>query len=122
MSPDEIALQRIADLNGSTVLNLSQLNLTKLPENLPENLTVLYCSFNQLTKLPENIPANLTKLYCHDNKLTTAPEKYKDIIFDYPMLLIKIEEYTIYRTNLVNEIPLRLIQEKYLLSNIKGFI
>jgi hypothetical protein len=57
---------------GSTKLDLSNLNLTVLPE-LPDTLTRLYCENNQLTVLPE-LPDTLTYLKCENNQLTVLPE------------------------------------------------
>ena len=37
----QVALQRINECNGK-ILDISNLNLTELPDNLPENLQVLY--------------------------------------------------------------------------------
>ena len=55
-------------------LNLSDRNLTKLPD-LSEytNLEKLFCYNNNLTKLPE-LPKSLIVLNCYDNKLTSLPE------------------------------------------------
>ncbi len=55
-------------LNKSTVLDLSHLNLTELPNNLPSNLTTLYCFNNNIEKL-DNLPYNLTLLNCYNNKI-----------------------------------------------------
>ena len=47
-------------------------NLTSLPE-LPKSLEILDCNNNKLTKLPE-LPNTLTTLYCDNNYLTSLPE------------------------------------------------
>jgi Leucine-rich repeat (LRR) protein len=53
---------------GETSLNIFGLELKELPNNLPNNLTRLDCSFNKITKL-ENLPNNLTILICSYNKI-----------------------------------------------------
>ena len=60
----------------SKVHNYSNQRLTKLPEQLPNSLTYLYCHNNRLTKLVneengEYLPKYLTSLYCFGNRLTT---------------------------------------------------
>ena len=55
----------------TTVLDLSGLQLTKLPK-IPSNCSHLKCSTNQLTTLPE-LPM-CTTLDCYNNQLTTLPE------------------------------------------------
>jgi Leucine-rich repeat (LRR) protein len=68
--PDtEEILRRIEKWKYGNVLNLDNLNLTRIPENLPANLKEFYCNNNQITKL-ENLPANLKELYCVNNQIT----------------------------------------------------
>jgi Leucine-rich repeat (LRR) protein len=55
--------------NRETTLDISYLDLKELPNNLPNNLTELYCYNNKITKL-ENLPDNLTELDCDNNKIT----------------------------------------------------
>jgi internalin A len=75
----ENALRRIkrAAETETTLLNLSEQELTELPPELFEltNLTALVLKGNQLTDLPPEIVqlTNLTTLYLYDNQLTTLP-------------------------------------------------
>ncbi|MBS0288025.1 MAG: leucine-rich repeat domain-containing protein [Proteobacteria bacterium] len=66
-------------------LNISCLDLTRLPESLflvPnyqyfwQNLESLACSYNQFRSLPENLGRlqALKQLYCHHNQLQSLPE------------------------------------------------
>jgi hypothetical protein len=48
----EKAQEHINNLNGETLLNLSYLGLTELPDNLPTNLIWLHCDGNLLTEIP----------------------------------------------------------------------
>ena len=57
--------------DNSTSLNISTLQLMKLPDNLPDNLEKLYCGHNKLTELPNNLPRNLKLLNCNGNNLMT---------------------------------------------------
>ncbi len=63
---------------GTTILNLSNMKLTKLPDSLWEltALQELNLSYNQLTALPEAISKliSLQLLKLSDNKLTALPE------------------------------------------------
>ena len=59
------------------ILNLSDLDITELPE-LPQTLKILYCSNNQLTELPE-LPQTLEILNCYNNQLKELPELPKTI-------------------------------------------
>jgi len=66
----ETALRRVAAWTSGK-LDLSRLELTKLPE-LPATLTYLNCGWNKLTSLPA-LPATLTELDCTSNELTSLP-------------------------------------------------
>jgi Leucine-rich repeat (LRR) protein len=55
--------------NGETMIDISKLDLEELPNNLPNNITRLYCYNNLITKL-ENLPNNITNLYCSNNLIT----------------------------------------------------
>ena len=59
--------------NKVSILDLSYLGLTELPENLPNSLQRLYCSDNSLTELPVNLPNLLQTLDCSNNSLTELP-------------------------------------------------
>src|SRR2546425_352087 len=65
----EIAQLRITECinNKSFSLNLSFLNLNKLPNNLPASLQRLYCYNNQIKEL-NNLPSSLQELHCSNNK------------------------------------------------------
>jgi len=71
----EEAQRRIADWSDELeCLDISNLNLTELPHNLPANLQYLRCDYNNLTTLPNNLPANLKELYCNDTRITSLPD------------------------------------------------
>lgn len=67
------------DLEQLEELDLSEKELTKLPEDLigavPPNLRTLALEKNQLTQLPDGIAAftHITELYLRENKLTALP-------------------------------------------------
>ncbi|MET4860603.1 NEL-type E3 ubiquitin ligase domain-containing protein [Morganella morganii] len=70
------AIQRMRDClhNDGTELNLSNLELTSLPDYLPAGLQELRCDGNQLTVLPA-LPAGLQKLTCSETPLTCLPSE-----------------------------------------------
>ena len=76
----ERVLQKIeqAERTGSRVLDLSNEELTEVPEHLSRmtNLTTLGLSNNQLTEVPEHLShmTNLTTLALSGNQLTEVPE------------------------------------------------
>ncbi|PAV08399.1 hypothetical protein CBG25_04000 [Arsenophonus sp. ENCA] len=73
----ETALNRVFTCitNEDSSLNLSKLNLTSLP-NLPEWIIKLDVSDNQLTRLPNNLPKQLTHLYAaHSQSKRNKPIK-----------------------------------------------
>ena len=80
---DQELLQIIekAARNKETTLNLSNNQLTTLPEAIAQlsNLSLLDLSNNQLTRLPEAIAqlSNLRLLDLRNNQLTTLPEAIK---------------------------------------------
>ena len=55
-------------------LDLSSLNLTELPHNLPVRLKYLRCNCNNITRLPDNLPANLREIYCNNMPLKYLPD------------------------------------------------
>ena len=55
-------------------LDLCGLNLTSLPEHLPDSLQKLNVNENALTSLPKNLPDSLRQLLAVDNALTSLPE------------------------------------------------
>jgi len=63
-------MERIA--LGGPILQITQLNLTSLPD-LPPTLRELHCSDNRLTVLPV-LPPTLRRLICGGNLLTVLPE------------------------------------------------
>ena len=73
----------IGSLTQLTTLNLSNNNLTTLPESIGNltQLTELYLDNNQLTTLPESFGnlTQLTKLDLDNNQLTTLPESIGNI-------------------------------------------
>lgn len=54
-------------------LDISNLNLTKLPDNLPAFIQELNCHGNRIMKLPDNLPTSLQKLDCSFNQITHLP-------------------------------------------------
>lgn len=57
-----------------TPLVLSQLELTSLPEYLPEGLRELNVSSNHLTSLPDHLPSSLEVLDAEANQLLALPD------------------------------------------------
>ena len=55
-------------------LDLSSLNLTELPHNLPVRLKYLDCNYNNITRLPDNLPPNLIDIYCNHTLLKILPD------------------------------------------------
>ncbi|EIS3326216.1 hypothetical protein LZN99_002058 [Escherichia coli] len=70
------ALRRMKEclITRRSMLNLSKLGLTSLPENLPPHLIEFYCSKNVLTALPKVMPKWLLVLDCTDNVLILLPK------------------------------------------------
>ncbi|EMM2386032.1 hypothetical protein RVX35_004478 [Escherichia coli] len=70
------ALRRMKEclITRQSMLNLSNLGLTSLPENLPPHLIEFYCSKNVLTALPKVMPKWLLVLDCTDNVLILLPK------------------------------------------------
>ena len=70
------ALRRMKEclITRRSMLNLSNLGLTSLPENLPPHLIEFYCSKNVLTALPKVMPKWLLVLDCTDNFLILLPK------------------------------------------------
>lgn len=70
------ALRRMKEclITRRSMLNLSKLGLTSLPENLPPHLIEFYCSKNVLTALPKVQPSKLMVLKCYDNCIIWLPE------------------------------------------------
>ncbi|ECG8514085.1 hypothetical protein DLR11_07275 [Salmonella enterica subsp. salamae] len=52
------------------ILDLSDLQLTALPDHLPEHITFLAVINNRLTKLPDTLPGGLQQLNASHNQLT----------------------------------------------------
>ena len=70
------ALRRMKEclITRQSMLNLSNLGLTSLPENLPPHLIEFYCSKNVLTALPKVQPPKLMVLKCYENCIIWLPE------------------------------------------------
>ncbi|MCI6778682.1 MAG: hypothetical protein MR614_15305, partial [Escherichia coli] len=70
------ALRRMKEclITRQSMLNLSNLGLSSLPENLPPHLIEFYCSKNVLTALPKVMPKWLLVLDCTDNVLILLPK------------------------------------------------
>jgi len=54
-------------------LNLFSLELTEIPDNLPQSLQELSLGANQITEIPYNLPQGLLYLYLSNNKITEIP-------------------------------------------------
>src|SRR5438552_2445398 len=69
-SGEEIAQERIKECiaYNYTSLNLDNLDLDRLPNNLPSSLHHLWYSNNQIKEL-NNLPSSLQTLYCHNNQI-----------------------------------------------------
>ena len=69
---------------GSTRLNLSELELTTVPESIGQltNLRALYLNGNQLISVPQELGqlANLTMLSLSQNQLTSVPQELGQLI------------------------------------------
>ena len=79
----------------SEYLDLSHLNLSSFPEELPNFLQNINCSNNQITKLPEKLPYSLQEISCDNNQITKLPEKLPDslqIIYCYNNQITKLPE------------------------------
>ena len=72
MNASEIINEWIYKGDVTEHLDLSNLNLTKISDELPDTLQVLYCDDNLLTSLP-HLPATLKYLSCSNNLLTSLP-------------------------------------------------
>lgn len=70
------ALRRMKEclITRQSMLDLSNLGLTSLPENLPPHLIEFNCSRNMLTALPEVMPKGLRVLECMENFLILLPK------------------------------------------------
>ncbi|EFB2194543.1 hypothetical protein ACY4UG_004491 [Escherichia coli] len=70
------ALRRMKEclITRQSMLDLSNLGLTSLPENLPPHLIEFNCSRNVLTALPEVMPKRLRVLECMENFLILLPK------------------------------------------------
>ncbi len=55
-------------------LNLSNLGLTKIPDNLLQGLQELYLNNNKITEIPDNLPLGLRQLDIHLNEITEIPD------------------------------------------------
>jgi internalin A len=79
--PFAVAERRIQEAleSGATVLDLSGLELTSVPESISQlaNLTELYLDRNQLTSVPKELGnlANLTRLDLSHNQLISVPKE-----------------------------------------------
>ncbi|WP_224653449.1 NEL-type E3 ubiquitin ligase domain-containing protein [Pectobacterium versatile] len=60
--------------DNGTSLNLESLELTTLPDTLPQKLKRLDVSNNQLTTLPNSLPPGITRLNANYNQLATLPD------------------------------------------------
>jgi Leucine-rich repeat (LRR) protein len=100
-----------------------------LPENLPDGLQFLSCSYNNLTSLPDYLPDGLQRLWCNYNTLTSLPNNLPDCLQEircgkismYPNLarLPTIQEKILYIQKVNNEIGvekckqwLKIVNEK----------
>ncbi|WGO84296.1 TcdA/TcdB pore-forming domain-containing protein [Arsenophonus apicola] len=82
-------------------LDLSNLNLTSLPDYLPDNLLSLKVNGNQLTSLPAHLPATIEMLYAYNNQLISLPDTL-------PKGLIQLDVSHNRLTELANKLPATL--------------
>lgn len=68
----EIAVERLLDClnNKSAKLDLSELELTSLPDFLPPHIETLLVNNNQLAELPAQFPASVETVFAANNPLT----------------------------------------------------
>lgn len=69
----ELAVERLMGCleNESATLDLTDLELTSVPELLPPHIETLLLSHNQLTWLPANFPPSLKTVFIDNNSFTT---------------------------------------------------
>ncbi len=70
-----VVVQKMQDClnNGNPALDLSNFDITSLPDRLPPNMVSLNIDKNRLTSLPE-LPSGLQSLRASSNRLTSLPE------------------------------------------------
>lgn len=61
---------------GLTRLFCERNRLTHLPDDLPDTLKFIDCSFNNLTCLPSTLPRDLDQLYCVNNRIRSLPLRF----------------------------------------------
>ncbi len=82
---------------------LSNKNLTKFPDNLPEDITHLYLNNNQIEEIPDNLPETLIFLFLHNNKITKIPENIFNDVNSYRIIYLN--------NNKITKIPDKLIDD-----------
>ncbi len=108
-----------------TIYDLSNRKLTKIPDDMPIETTILYLNNNQITKLQSlDKLVNLRILYLQNNKVRYSLNKYHtyNIKLDHNILFFETEkEIKDYIFNEIKEIQ-RILHEKYIVNNIIEFI
>ena len=74
----QIVNEYIENNDFDIVLDLSNLNLTELPNNIPVDIRKLNCFFNRLTELPSKY-TKLVELKCDYNGLKRLPVEYTNL-------------------------------------------
>lgn len=71
---DAVNIMRHCLEKHSFILNLSNLNLTSLPDIIPGHILELNVISNDLSLLPDSLPRHLQRLLATDNALTALPQ------------------------------------------------
>jgi Leucine-rich repeat (LRR) protein len=92
INPIDIRIQKCI-IEKNNILDLSSMNLSFLPDNIPDTITELYCYDNNLTII-DNLPKNIKKLLCCDNKINSINNNFPESL-----------EYLCCDGNLIEKLP-----------------
>jgi Leucine-rich repeat (LRR) protein len=119
-----IKIYSVADLHnipdGTTYLDISKLNINKIPSDLPDSIIQLYCMQNLITEINwDLLPSKLQVLFCNNNNISIVSGKI-------PSTLTKF----VISDNLLNKLPdltnansLQYIDVEYnVITSIDNFI
>lgn len=85
--------------NHTSELDLTDLNLTSLPKNLPPHILKLSICNNNVTQLPSDLPNSLIELTAKNNRLTEIPENFPSV----KILDISHNQFTTYPQHLLSK-------------------